>query len=426
MTKTQRTLVIPLIIIGAMYAILGFSIGINAFFIPFVQQAFNVSTTMSYLIMTATFSAYVIFGVPSGTIIKKVGYKQGITLAFLLIAIGFFVIGYSAHIINFPLFLLALFIIGVGQTLLTGAINSYVTILGPPESAASRICIMGICDKLSFAAASLILALFMNLTHVRINDVIIPFYVITGLMALIAFISYFSPLPELKAIGEDESSDDFIISAYANSKTSILQFPHLLLGVLAIFFDVGVEIIALGSINDYAAILKLPAPENYVWYTSGGMVVGYILGVLFIPKVVSQSKALMLSTLLGMVTTILIVSLPIHISIYLVAILGLANSMLWPTIFPLALADLGKFTKRGSSLLVMGIVGGAVLPLLYGYFADIFSHQFAYLICLPSYLFIFYFALIGNKIRTKPSIVAPEITINERRTDLLLKDKQHK
>lgn len=409
MTSTQKSLIIPLIIIGAMYAILGFSIGINAFFIPFVQQAFNVSTTMSYLIMTATFSAYVIFGVPSGTIIKRIGYKRGITLAFLLIAIGFFVIGYSAHIINFPLFLIALFVIGVGQTLLTGAINSYVTILGPPESAARRICIMGICDKLSFAAASLILALFMDLTNVRINDVIIPFYVITGLMVLIAFISYFSPLPELKAIGEDESSEDFLISTYSNSKTSILQFPHLLLGVLAIFFDVGVEIIALGSINDYAAILKLPSPQNYVWYTSFSMVVGYILGVLFIPKVISQSKALMLSTLLGFVTTILIVLAPIEISIYLVAILGLANSMLWPTIFPLALADLGKFTKRGSSLLVMGIVGGAILPLLYGYFADIFSHQVAYIVCLPSYLFIFYFAFAGNKIRTRPKFAAAGI-----------------
>jgi MFS transporter, FHS family, L-fucose permease len=400
MPAYKKSLIIPLVIIGSMYAILGFSIGINAFFIPFVQQAFNVSTTMSYLIMTATFSAYVIFGVPSGSIIKKIGYKRAITVAFLSIAVGFFIIGYSAHIINFPLFLIALFIIGIGQTLLTGAINSYVTILGPPESAASRICIMGICDKLSFAAASLILALFMDLTHVRIEDVIIPFYIITGLMIIIGFVSYFSPLPELKAIGEDENTDNPVISTYANSKTSIFQFPHLMLGVLAIFFDVGVEIIALGSINDYANILKLPSPENYVWYTSGGMVVGYILGVIFIPKVVNQNKALMLCTLLGIVITILIVLSPASISIYLVAFLGLSNSLLWPAIFPLALADLGKFTKRGSSVLIMGIVGGAVLPLLYGYFADLFSHHFAYIVCLPSYVFIFYFAVAGSKIRT--------------------------
>jgi len=392
-----------------MYIVLGFSIGINAFFIPFIKEAFSISTRMSYLIMTATFLAYVVFGIPSGLIIKRIGYKGGITSAFLLIAIGFFVIGYAAHIVSFSLFLFALFIVGMGQTLLTGAINSYVTILGPHESAASRICIMGICDKLAFAGASFILAGFMDLANVRIEDVIFPFYIITGIMIVIGILSYFSPLPELKAVGEDGEGDEStsIVSIHGNLKTSIFQFPHLLLGIIAIFFDVGVEIIALGSINDYATILKLPSPQNYVWYTSTGMVVGYLLGVKFIPKVVSQSVALKLCALLGIVTTISIVIVPVGISIYLVAILGLANSLLWPAIFPLALADLGKHTKTGSSMLVMGIIGGALLPLLFGYVADVASYQLAYLVCLPSYLFILYFAISGNKIRINRSNVAP-------------------
>ena len=409
MNDNKKTLVLPLVIIGAMYVILGFSIGINAFFIPFIKEAFNISTRMSYLIMTATFSAYVIFGVPSGSIIKRIGYKGGITAAFIMMAIGFFIIGYAAHITSFALFLVALFIVGMGQTLLTGAINSYVTILGPHESAASRICIMGICDKVAFAGASFILATFMSLADVKLDDVIFPFYIITGIMIVIGILSYFSPLPELKAIGEDEDDESAtpIVSMHANTKTSILQFPHLLLGVLAIFFDVGVEIIALGSINDYANILNLPSPEHYVWFPSAGMVLGYLLGVKFIPKTVSQSKALMLCAILGVLTTIVIVSVPADISIYLVAVLGFANSLLWPAIFPLALADLGKFTKRGSSLLVMGIIGGAILPLLFGYVADVWSYQNAYLVCLPSYLFIFYFAVSGNKIRTKARKVAP-------------------
>lgn len=404
MNDNKKTLIVPLFIIGGMYVILGFSIGINAFFIPFIKEAFDISTRMSYLIMTATFSAYVIFGVPSGTIIKRIGYKGGITAAFMMIAAGFFVIGYAAHIVSFILFIVALFVVGMGQTLLTGAINSYVTILGPHESAASRIAIMGICDKVAFAGASLILAIFMDLANVRLNDVIYPFYIITGIMVVLGVLSYFSPLPELKAIGEDENEtgDEYsMISEYANSKTSILQFPHLLLGVVAIFFDVGVEIIALGSINDYAKILGLPSPENYVWLSSGGMVLGYLLGVKFIPKVVSQSRALTLCALLGILTTFAIILVPVNVSIYLVTILGLANSLLWPAIFPLALADLGKFTKRGSSLLVMGIIGGAILPLWFGHVADVWSYQKAYLVCLPSYLFILYYALSGNKIRTK-------------------------
>ena len=413
MKNRNKTLIVPMVIIGSMYAILGFSIGIDAYFIPFVQDAFHVSTAMSYLITTATFSAYVVFGVPSGNIIKRAGYKVGIAIAFLMIAIGFFIIGYAAHIISFMLFLVALFIMGMGQTLLTGAINSYITILGPAESAASRICIMGISDKLSFAGASLILAMFLNLTDVRLADVILPFYLIAGILIVIGILTFFAPLPEIKAIGEDENAEGTEVSIYANSKKSILQFPHLWLGVLAIFFDVGVEIIALGSINDYANILDLPSPGNYVWLVSGGMVVGYTLGVIFTPRFISQSTALVISALLGLVSTLVIVLIPGDISIYFVAMLGLSNSMLWPAIFPLALADLGKFTKRGSSILVMGIIGGAVLPLLYGYVAGMASHQLAYLVCLPSYLFILYFAAYGHKIRTRATRDPHEILAME-------------
>jgi fucose permease len=158
------------------------------------------------------------------------------------------------------------------------------------------------------------------------------------------------------------------------------------LGVLAIFFDVGVEYVALGTINDYATILNLPSPQNYVWFVSAAMVIGYLFGVLFIPKIVSQGMALLISTISGLVVTIMIVVLPVGISIYLVALLGLANALMWAAIWPLAIADLGKFTKMGSSFLVMGIIGGAFLPLLFGYVADVASHQVAYLVCLPAYI----------------------------------------
>ena len=185
-----------------------------------------------------------------------------------------------------------------------------------------------------------------------------------------------------------------------DSKTSILQFPHLLLGVAAIFFDVGVEYTALGSINDFAAILGLPSPHNYVWFVSGGMVMGYLIGVMFIPKYISQGRALLFSTIAAIVVTIAIMIFPGKISVYLVGLLGLANALLWPAIWPLAIADLGKFTKMGSSLLVTGIIGGAFLPLLFGYIADIASHQTAYVVCLPAYFYIMYYSLSGSKIRT--------------------------
>ena len=399
MMNNKKTLVVPMVLIGSMFAVLGFALGINAFFVPFVKEAFHISITMSYLVMTATFLSFVVFGLPSGAIIKKFGYKGGMIIAFLIMALGFYLIAPAAKMISFPLLLLALFISGMGQTLLTGAVNTYVTILGPPESAASRIAIMGICSKTFYAVASLMLAVFMDLSNVRIEDTVLPFYIIAGVLVVMGFLYYFAPLPEVLAVGEGENEEDSSASSYAASKTSIFQFPHLLLGVLAIFFDIGVEYIALGTINDYATILNLPSPQNYVWFVSAAMVIGYLFGVLFIPKFVSQGMALFLSTLSGVVVTILIVVLPVSISIYLVALLGLANALMWPAIWPLAIADLGKFTKMGSSFLVMGIIGGAFLPLLFGYVADVASHQVAYLVCLPAYIYIMYFAFSGSKIR---------------------------
>ncbi|MDD4107437.1 MAG: glucose/galactose MFS transporter [Prolixibacteraceae bacterium] len=398
----QNRIVVPMILIGTMFAVLGFALGINAFFIPFVQDAFNISTAMSYLVMTATFSAFLVFGAVSGEILKKAGYKGGMIIAFVLMAIGFLLIIPAAKTISFPLLLLALFISGLGQALLTSAVNTYVSIIGPEESAARRIALMGICNKTFYAVASLMLALFMDLTNVRIEDTILPFYIISGVLLVMGFFYYFAPLPEIKAAGEEEEeelSGQPEKSFYASRKTSIFQFPHLILGIVAVFFDIGVEHLALGSINDYATILNLPSPENYVWFVSAGMVIGYILGVAFIPKYISQVRALLLSTVAGMIVTIAVILVPEKISIYLVAVLGLANALMWPAIWPMAIADLGKFTKIGSSLLVTGIIGGAILPLIFGLVAGKVNYQFAYIVCLPAYVYIMYYALKGSKIR---------------------------
>ncbi len=262
---------------------------------------------------------------------------------------------------------------------------------------------MGICNKFSYAGASFILAWFLDLSNVRIEDTIAPFYLITGILIIIGILSYFAPLPDIKAEGEDQSDDNPPVSTYAGSKTSIFQFPHLLLGTVALFFDMGLETTALGTINDYATILNLPTPESYVWFTSLGMVIGYLLGVAFIPKILSQNTALILCTILGVVTTISIALVPAGISIYLVAVLGLANSLLWPAIWPLAIADLGEFTQTGSSFLVMGMIGGAILPLIFGFVADAASYPIAYWVCIPAYLFILYFGAYGSKIRTNYS-----------------------
>jgi len=402
MNTTKKSIALPLLIVGSMNAILGFALGVNAFFIPFVQQAFNVTTSMSYLIMVATFSAYLVFGAFTGPILKKAGYKGGMVIALVLMSIGFLMIVPSAKMVSFPLFLVALFINGLGQALLTGAYSTYVSIIGNPDSAAARISIMGISAKIFYAIASFILAFFMDLANVRIEDTITPFYVIAGILFIMGIVYYFSPLPEIKAAGEESSeSKEEDISVYANSKTSIWQFPHLLLGVVAIFFTVGVEYLALGTINDYAQNLGLSNPQNYVWLVSFTMIGGYIAGILFIPKYLSQTNALVASTFLGMTAALIILFMPGSYSIYLIPVLGLSNALLWPAVWPLAIADLGKFTKTGSSLLVTGIIGAGIISLIFGFFAGKYGYQFAYIVALPCYLFILYYALWGSKIRTE-------------------------
>ncbi len=401
MSKNRKSSLAPLLIVGSMNAILGFALGVNAFFIPFVQEAFNVTTGMSYMIMVATFSAYLVFGGIAGSILKKTGYKGGMILSLLLMAIGFLIIVPSAKIVSFPLFLVALFINGLGQALLTAAYSTYVSIIGPPESAAARISFMGINAKVFYAMASLILASFIDLVNIRITDVITPFYIISGFLLLMGVVYYFAPLPDVKAIGEDEDEDiETGNSTYANKKKSIWQFPHLLLGVVAIFFTVGVEYLALGTINDYANSLGLSSPHNYVWFVSIAMIAGYLVGMIFIPKYMSQAQALFGSTILGITSCILLMLSPPAISIYLLPVMGISNALLWPAVWPLAIADLGKFTKTGSALLITGNIGAGIVPLIFGYMAQNFSYQIAYSIAIPCYLYIMYYALWGNKIRT--------------------------
>jgi FHS family L-fucose permease-like MFS transporter len=393
--------VLPMIIIASMFSILGFAVGINAFFVPFVKAAFNINTAMSYLVTTATFSAFVIFGIPSGKILKIAGYKRSIVIAFLLMALGMLLIVPAAKWISFPVFLFALFVNGMGQTLLNAAVNPYITILGPEKSAAQRISIMGICNKLSFGFAPVILAVFMNTTNVQLNDAVAPFYIISFILVLLGVLSYFAPLPEVKAAGEDENEKD-ITSVYASSKISIFQFPHLLLGALGIFLYVGVENAVLTSINDFAIEIGLPSPEKFAGFTSAAYVIGYLMGIFLIPKVISQINAMIICALIGIASSLLIVFLPGTISIYFVAFLGFANSLIWPAIWPLALADLGKFTKSGSSLLVMGIAGGGLVPPVLGLLKDYYSsYQHAYWMLLPFYLYFLFYAMIGYKIRNK-------------------------
>lgn len=398
-TKRASYYFFPIVILGTMFFAIGFALGINSYLIPLLNQALEISSAESYLVLAATFSAFLIFGYPASLVIGKIGYKKTMALSFLLFSIGFFLYIPSAKMESLTLFLVASFISGMGNTFLQATVNPYVTILGPIESAAKRMSIMGIANKLAWPIAPMFLALVIgkSVNEVSLADTRLPFMIIIGVFLLLGVLALLAPLPEVKATGEDEDSVDDC--PYAAKKTSVWQFPHLLLGVLALFLYVGAETISLGTLVDYAESLNLPNPEYYAWIAPVGMVFGYVAGIVLIPKYLSQSNALLIVSVIAIMGSLMVVLTPPEMSIYFVVFMALGCSLMWPAIWPLAMTDLGRFTKAGSSLMVIAIVGGALIPTLYGFVKDAFGAQNAYWVTVPIFLYILYYALKGHKVR---------------------------
>ena len=411
-TAASKTLIVPLIIVGIMFFVIGFGVGIGGFLTPALKSAFDLTNAQSYLVIAAIFSAFLIFGRPSGWVISKIGYKKGMALAFLIMALGMILFVPSSKAVSFPLFLVALFVGGIGNTLLQSAVNPYVTIIGPNESAAMRMSLMGIMNKMAWWIAPLFLGIFIDLKDVQLDDIILPFYIVTGILAFLGVFALIAPLPEVAAEGEEEETEETEDStSYSSGKTSILQFPHLVLGAVALFFYVGIETLPMVSIIDFARATfgDVPNLAGYSKFVTIGLVTGYVFGVITIPRFISQTRALISFSFIGIASTLLLVYLPSKYAFYALIFVSFANSLMWPAIWPLAIKDLGKFTKIGASILVMGIVGGGVIPLVFGYIVDlskgaadvanVANFQSAYWILLPCYIFILYYALRGHKIR---------------------------
>ncbi len=396
----ENKFIVPMVFLAFMFFTCGFALGINSLLVPVLKVSLSVSSMEAYMLIGATFLPFLIFGYPAGLLISKIGYKRTMASAFAMFAIAFGVFILSAEAKSFVIFLLASFICGMANTFLQAAINPYVTILGPTESAAKRISIMGMINKLAWPVSPLFIALFASSGgSVGLEDLNKPFLVIIGLFIILGIVALVSPLPEVKAAGEDNDTADTEVSSYANSKSSVFQFPHLVLGAIAIFFYVGSETIVLGTLIDYAQELSLPHPETYSWITPISISIGYILGIILIPKYLSQTKALQICSFVALLGTALVVVLPGIYSIYSVGIMALGCSLMWPAFWPLALMDLGKYTKQGSSLLTMGLIGGAVITVLFGLIKDISDIRYAYSICFISFIYILFYAFKGHKLR---------------------------
>ena len=373
---------------------------------------------------------------PASYIINKIGFRKGMSLGLIIMALGALVFIPAANARTYWVFLLGIFIQGAGMTLLQTASNPYITILGPIESAAKRIAIMGIANKVAGALGSVIFGAILlsgidgmkgklstvdatekaSILNTMADSVITPYIVMAVVLFLLGILIRKAPLPHVEAAPIEESKTG------EKSKTSIFQFPHLWLGVLALFVYVGVEVIAGDTIISYGIALDIPVDRAkfFTLFTLMAMVATYALGVFLIPKYISQALALKASAVLGIILSFCIVFSSGFTSVIFVAALGIANALVWPAIWPLALTDLGKFTKTASALLIMAISGGAILPPLYGALVDNKKEQLlasgieevpamaeaashGYWILLPCYIIILYYAFYGHKVGLKNS-----------------------
>ncbi|WP_347159875.1 sugar MFS transporter [Pontibacter chitinilyticus] len=413
---SQKQQTRPIIIIGALFFIFGSVTWLNSVLIPYLRIACELTNFESYLVTFAFYISYLVMAIPSAWVLKLTGFKKGMSVGLLIMAVGALLFIPAAQNRTYLLFLIGLFVQGTGLAVLQTASNPYITILGPRESAAKRISVMGICNKVAGVIAPIVLgAILLNgaddlvkgLENMSAVDkataldalasrLVTPYLVVMGVLVLLAVLIYFSSLPEVDTDEEDEA-----VAAANTNKTSIFQFPHLLLGMITMFLYVGVEVMAGDTIISYGASqgIALSTAKFFTSFTLGAMIVGYLVGIVAIPKYIRQEKALQVSAVLGVVFALGALFTEGYTSVLFISLLGLANSLMWPAIWPLAIADLGRFTKIGSSLLIMGIAGGAVIPLIYGSLVDMFNAQQAYWIMVPCYLFIWFYSAKGHTIR---------------------------
>ena len=396
MTTNSKSSNGPLMMIGILFFVFGFITWVNSVLIAFFKDAFQLNNFDSLLVTFAFFISYFVMAIPSSWVLAKTGFKRGMSLGLLSMALGTLLFIPAAKMANYPMFLFGLFVIGTGLALLQTASNPYVTILGPSESAAKRISVMGICNKVAGILSQFIFGgLFLSTGLVgneKLNTVITPYGIMTAILVVLAIWVWFSSLPEVEA--------EEVIQDQGSVKDSVWAYPNLVFGLIAFFLYVGVEVIAGDTIINYGVSqgFDKDVAKIFTTYTLYGMLVGYIVGILFIPKYLSQQKALNYSAILGIVFSIGAIVFTGFTSVLCLALLGLANALMWPALWPLAIQGLGKFTKIGSALIIMMISGGALLPLLYGKIADnIGDTQKAYIIMIPCYIFIYFYATIGHK-----------------------------
>ncbi len=419
----RRSTYISIGIIGTMFFVFGFISWVNAILIPYFKIACELTNFQSYLVAFAFYISYLVMSLPSSYLLKHVGYKQGITIGFWIMAAGALLFVPAAYGRTYLIFLLGLFTLGSGLAVLQTVANLYITMIGEKERAAQRISIMGICNKgagilapLAFSWAILRpsdnelfkqIPLMDEVTRAQTLDelilrVVVPYIVVASVLFLIGLFVKYSPLPEIESDEEDKAKE---------SKSGVFQFPNLVLGAIAIFLHVGTQVIAIDTIINYAGAMGLSLLEAKALpsYVLTATICGYLLGITLIPALISQKRMLQICSLVGLTLSLLVCLVTyqvdwlghhLDISIWFLAMIGVPNALIWAGIWPLALDGLGKYAKQGSALLIMGLCGNAVLPMVYGLVADSHDVKTAYWVLVPCFLYIVFYAFIGHRFKS--------------------------
>lgn len=417
----------PIFIIGILFFVFGFVSWVNAILIPYFKIACELNHFESYLVAFSFYIAYLVMSVPAGYLLKRTGFKNGMMTGFLIMATGALIFVPAGMTRTYALFLTGLFTLGAGLAILQTAANPYVTILGAKESAAQRFSIMGICNKLAGILAPLLFAavilkpgdneLFRQIETLTgtarsavLDDlarrVVMPYAVVAFVLVLLGLLVRRSSLPEIDTETESEETAEI-----TGGKKSVLGLPYLVLGAVAIFFHVGTQVVAIDTIINYVSHHGVSFLEAKVFpsYVLAATIMGYLLGIYSTPRWFSQLSVLKFCTVAGLVLSLSVLYIHGNVSflghttdrsVWAIVLLGFANSMIWAGIWPLALDNLGRFVKIGASVLIMGLCGNAIVPLVYGFLADRYDLRTAYAVLLPCYAFLIFYAFRGYRIRS--------------------------
>ena len=406
-----------LAMVGCLFFIFGLLSWVNSILIPYFKVACDLqSGVQTYLVTFAFYIAYLVMTIPASFLLAKVGYKKGAMIGLFIMAVGTMLFWPAALTRTYEMFLAALFVIGTSLSILQSVANPFVTIIGPHESAAKRISIMGMCNKLAGILAPLVFAALVirpkdkevmaavadgTLTGAAkdaaldemIRGVIPPYVVLSVFLVIFAVLFFKSPIKDINPNKDNNAEGS------TDGRRSVLSYPYLVLGVLALFFHVGSQQISIATIVEYAKSIGygIDAANVFPSYTLACILSGYLLGVIFIPRFISQQKALVVCTVTGLVLSALVLVLPLKASLWSLVLLGIPNSLIYAGIWPLATRSLGKWTTLGSAFLVMALCGSAIMPLLYGWMTDHMGLKESYWLLIPCFAFMIYYAVWGYK-----------------------------